>query len=1058
MGIDFGAVSSGISVAYKHHDLSVYTVENITLTNNKICKQIPTSIVYEDGDINNPDKVVCNLQESKTKIYDKDIHIKNIKQIAYGYDPLVIEGLTPKKIVADYLRCIHDIAVQKLKENKALVSKETTVSEENRAAAKKKNKDSVLKEYEELFKRFEVQDTRYCIACPEEQQTFMGQCFIEAGIILDENELKYRLHFVTESEATAYNLLAWDRRHSKIKPSENYLVCNLGHTSLGVSEIQASTTDFFSQVKIIDEYLGEGSMLLDLAFSRLIQEKDEALVLGDDKKMTKNFEWNKEFASEKKYGFYENDVEEARNDASNDFPSDSELNEHVFEPVTTKFVESILSSMKKGEKANGAIYKKIYITGRYGYDSYFFTKLREYDNQKYRNDVVAIEYQMVDSVSRGAVYYAMRIRKEESQIPFFDVKESTPEKDELPIDLPEVGESDLIVGIDFGTTFSGISYAYGPKGEINSFNDWPKSTSSKNKKCPSVLLFKKKFFRDNILWGYSAQSGPLQKDDGMKLQMFKLSLASEAALKHYRCDRPRTTQEYDFKKKMDAIENFLKKRNLTEKKVIGQYLKAITDRFYERKKRTDKTFYVLTVPAMWNEDAKRVMVEAFKESGVMRGKDNLLMITEPEAAAISYDEFLSKEKKKIWKTFLVCDAGGGTVDLVTFRTEQGEDGQAIIRQLERPDGELCGSTCLDEKFKKYIEECYDYDKTNLNVSITVEEFKNDKKPSFHYSSRVENERPLEFTLPAKPVLDRPVKGSFAPYSHRKLRVPYRDLVEDVFNPVIEDVITVLEKQKSRLRQEDQPEAMLLVGGFSGSNYLQAKLEQRFQSKDMVVKRHPEPLTAISEGAVSYAQNPRLISSKLILQSYAIEVRTEFQNNIDLLRNRTKEKDSNGNMVYYSNSRLEYFVYARDPAKKNHTGVYKKRVYVEFPKNAIIAIFASDRDREKNKKEDENENENEWRYVDPKYHYKSMEIVIEMPSIPNAKPKDKIPFMITLEIDEIKGLTVSVQCEVKREKGEWPKYQVQPKIWERSLGYFCESNLGDPKKARKDNFFPSKSIN
>lgn len=179
---------------------------------------------------------------------------------------------------------------------------------------------------------------------------------------------------------------------------------------------------------------------------------------------------------------------------------------------------------------------------------------------------------------------------------------------------------------------------------------------------------------------------------------------------------------------MDAIETLLKKKNLTEKKVIGQYLKAITDRFYKRKKRTDKTFYVLTVPAMWNEDAKRVMVEAFKESGVMRGKDNLLIITEPEAAAISYDEFLSKEKKKIWKTFLVCDAGGGTVDLVTFRTERGEDGQAIIRQLERPDGELCGSTCLDEKFKKFIEECYGpYDKTNLNVSETVEEFKSDKK-------------------------------------------------------------------------------------------------------------------------------------------------------------------------------------------------------------------------------------------------------------------------------------------------------------------------------------------
>lgn len=248
------------------------------LANNKICKQIPTFIIYKDGDINNPDKVLCNLQESEIKISDRDIYIKNIKEIAYGYDPLVVKGLTPQKIVADYLRYVHRMAVQKLKENKVLVSKEN----------------------EQLFQRFKVEDTRYCIACPQGQIAFMGKCFIEAGIIKDENELEHRLHYVTESEATAYNLLAWDRRESKIKPSENYLVCNLGYTSLGISEIKADTTEALSQVKTVDEFLGEGSMVLDLAFSRLIREKDEALALDDEKKNTKNAKLSEKFASEKK--------------------------------------------------------------------------------------------------------------------------------------------------------------------------------------------------------------------------------------------------------------------------------------------------------------------------------------------------------------------------------------------------------------------------------------------------------------------------------------------------------------------------------------------------------------------------------------------------------------------------------------------------------------------------------------------------------------------------------------------------------------------------------------
>lgn len=248
------------------------------MANNKICKQIPTFIIYKDGDINNPDKVVCNLQESEIKITDSDIYIKNIKEIAYGYDSLVIKGLTPQKIVADYLRNVHKMALQKLKENKVPVSKE----------------------HEELFRSFKVEDTSYCVACPQTQNTFMGKCFIEAGIIKDENELKHRLHYVTESEATAYNLLAWDRRQSKIMPSENYLVCNLGHTSLGVSEIKANTTDILSQVTIVDDYLGEGSMLLDLAFSRFIQEKDEGLALDDEKKTIKDTELKRKFATGKK--------------------------------------------------------------------------------------------------------------------------------------------------------------------------------------------------------------------------------------------------------------------------------------------------------------------------------------------------------------------------------------------------------------------------------------------------------------------------------------------------------------------------------------------------------------------------------------------------------------------------------------------------------------------------------------------------------------------------------------------------------------------------------------
>ncbi|CAO3657412.1 unnamed protein product [Mucor hiemalis] len=430
--IEFGAISSGVSIAHMQRSMNVYTINNRELTNNPLCKQVPTSLIYRDSDINNPDKIICDIQESEFRINDSDIYIKNIKEIAYGYPLLNLglthEGLTREKLVADYLRCIHEIAVRKLVDVQ------------------------FDEEHKHLFELFKVEDTRYCVACPREQEAFIGQCFIDAGIINDEIELTHRLDFITESEATAYNMLAWDRKESKIKASENFLVCNLGQTTLGISEIQAETTDLLSQVKLVHEYYGEGSMLLNLAFSRLIRKKGEALTL--DKDIIDN--WNENFASERKYGFYDDfieydssttgEIERGRVCNLNDMVSSRELNDSVFEPAITSFINNILSSLRKGKELNDSINKKIYITGRYGYESYFLEKLWAVENGTYRRDIILIDYEIIDAVSRGAVHFAMR--KKAAQIPFPKPKEEPP----LPMlklnkTFPEIRDCDLIVGI-----------------------------------------------------------------------------------------------------------------------------------------------------------------------------------------------------------------------------------------------------------------------------------------------------------------------------------------------------------------------------------------------------------------------------------------------------------------------------------------------------------------------------------------------------------------------------------------------------------------------------------
>ncbi|CAO3657414.1 unnamed protein product [Mucor hiemalis] len=263
------------------------------------------------------------------------------------------------------------------------------------------------------------------------------------------------------------------------------------------------------------------------------------------------------------------------------------------------------------------------------------------------------------------------------------------------------------------------------------------------------------------------------------------------------------------------------------------------------------------------------------------------------------------------------------------------------------------------------------------------------------------------------------------------------MVEKVFDPVVDEVIDLLKKQMSRLKQNDQPDVILLVGGFSDSKYLKAKLEQEFGQQRIAIKFHDEPLKAVSQGAVSYAQDPRMIPSRFILQSYAMEVKTEFKNNVDNLQNVIKESSVDDSSMFYSKSRLEYFVYKGELAEKYSINKYEKRVYVEYPKNAVIAIFTSDHDIDKHDKR--------LRYVDPELHTKILEIAVNMPVIPKATLREKIPFLVSLEIDEVKGMTLSVKCE----RVDLPEYWARPKITGHHLGYFCDTPSKKNKGKKKE---------
>lgn len=78
------------------------------------------------------------------------------------------------------------------------------------------------------------------------------------------------------------------------------------------------------------------------------------------------------------------------------------------------------------------------------------------------------------------------------------------------------------------------------------------------------------------------------------------------------------------------------------------------------------------------------------------------MISEPEAAAVYALNALEPHCIKTGDTFTICDAGGGTVDLITYKVI-GLKPTLKLAEASAGSGSLCGSSFLNRGFQEFLE-------------------------------------------------------------------------------------------------------------------------------------------------------------------------------------------------------------------------------------------------------------------------------------------------------------------------------------------------------------------
>ncbi|KAJ8119298.1 hypothetical protein ONZ43_g3722 [Nemania bipapillata] len=259
-------------------------------------------------------------------------------------------------------------------------------------------------------------------------------------------------------------------------------------------------------------------------------------------------------------------------------------------------------------------------------------------------------------------------------------------KDRHKSDLDDL----LVIGIDFGTTYSGAAWAtladFGSDG-INLITSWP-GTGREEGKAPTELYYE----HDETLWGYQVPP------EAEPIRWFKLLLLRDEHL----------SPEHKKSRYLDRAREFLRETEKTPKDLVADYLRLlwqhILDTIYKARGESIsalKIHIVITVPAIWQSYARESMREAASKAGMLNsrsgGASTLAFAPEPEAAALST---LCEPGRKLntKDIYVICDAGGGTVDLISY--EVGSLDPIQLHEATIGTGGVCGGIFIDERFEE----------------------------------------------------------------------------------------------------------------------------------------------------------------------------------------------------------------------------------------------------------------------------------------------------------------------------------------------------------------------
>ncbi|KAL2808863.1 hypothetical protein BJX63DRAFT_424297 [Aspergillus granulosus] len=408
----------------------------------------------------------------------------------------------------------------------------------------------------------------------------------------------------------------------------------------------------------------------------------------------------------------------------------------------------------------------------------------------------------------------------------------------------------FIVGLDYGTTFSSVSYikfdpANPPKtlrGEqIKSITDWP-GVDSRARNIPEVPS-ESWYLNRQYYWGYGARQAIIGIEDNNLnyknriIQYAKLLLSGNQG---------------DARGPREELRRTLVRARKDETEVSKDYLREIlkhSKAFLEEREAFNEDCeveLVFCVPAGWPAKAIRTMQAILLDIaqeirlGILAP---LFVLNEPEAAAAYILEACSgSENLATGEVFMICDAGGGTVDTITYKVRQQRPFR--VEEVVAPTGSSCGSGYVNQALKR-----------EAIKRIKSTPYESLKGPSFEYIIEHDLMTNFEYTLKRDFRPSMGLDGNEVIVVHGLVKNTELGFGDSTMSISSLDGISKLIRQQINAAAAKGRIKILLVGGFSVAPILRAHIEREFSSlRIMYPPIGLDSTVTVSHGAVFRALN------------------------------------------------------------------------------------------------------------------------------------------------------------------------------------------------------------